>query len=131
MLPIVAIVGRPNVGKSTLFNALTGTRDAIVADMPGVTRDRQYGFGRVGPVACILVDTGGVVESPSTTIESLMRQQTERAVVEADRLILVVDGRVGLTNEDIYVARTLKRDDAIAAYEAATPGRFDTRTLST
>ena len=109
MLPIVAIVGRPNVGKSTLFNALTGTRDAIVADMPGVTRDRQYGFGRVGPVACILVDTGGVVESPSTTIESLMRQQTERAVVEADRLILVVDGRVGLTNEDIYVARTLKR----------------------
>jgi GTP-binding protein len=109
MLPIVAIVGRPNVGKSTLFNALTGTRDAIVADMPGVTRDRQYGFGRVGPVPCILVDTGGVVESPSTTIESLMRQQTERAVIEADRLILVVDGRVGLTNEDIYVARTLKR----------------------
>ena len=109
MLPIVALVGRPNVGKSTLFNTLTGTRDAIVADVPGVTRDRQYGYGRLGPVPYIAVDTGGVVESAVTGVEALMRQQTERAIAEADRLVLVVDGRVGLTNEDIFVARLLKR----------------------
>jgi len=61
MLPVVAIVGRPNVGKSTLFNALTRTRDAIVADVPGVTRDRQYGYSRVGAVPCVLIDTGGLM----------------------------------------------------------------------
>ena len=60
MLPIVALVGRPNVGKSTLFNTLTGTQDAIVADVPGVTRDRQYGYGKLGPIPYIAVDTGGV-----------------------------------------------------------------------
>ncbi|MFM1886961.1 MAG: GTP-binding protein [Pseudomonadota bacterium] len=109
MLPIIAIVGRPNVGKSTLFNALTGTRDAIVADMPGVTRDRQYGYGRLGPVPYIIVDTGGVVETPGSGVEALMRQQTERAVAEADRLLLVVDGRAGLTHDDLYIARTLLR----------------------
>ncbi|MEY4763035.1 MAG: hypothetical protein RLZZ200_2891, partial [Pseudomonadota bacterium] len=79
MLPIVALVGRPNVGKSTLFNTLTGTRDAIVADVPGVTRDRQYGYGKLGPVPYIAVDTGGVVENTVTGVEALMRQQTERA----------------------------------------------------
>lgn len=109
MLPIVALVGRPNVGKSTLFNTLTGTRDAIVADVPGVTRDRQYGYGKLGPVPYIAVDTGGVVENTVTGVEALMRQQTERAIAEADRLVLVVDGRVGLTNEDMFVARLLKR----------------------
>ncbi len=65
MLPIVAIVGRPNVGKSTLFNALTRTRAAIVADVPGVTRDRQYGYARVGRVPCVLIDTGGLIEHPT------------------------------------------------------------------
>ena len=65
MLPVVVLVGRPNVGKSTLFNRLTGTRDAIVADLPGVTRDRQYGYGRLGPVPYVVVDTGGLVEQPS------------------------------------------------------------------
>ena len=109
MLPIVALVGRPNVGKSTLFNTLTGTRDAIVADVPGVTRDRQYGYGRLGPVPYIVVDTGGVVETAATGVEALMREQTERAIAEADRLVLVVDGRVGLTSEDLFVARLLKR----------------------
>ena len=64
MLPVVAIVGRPNVGKSTLFNALTRTRDAIVADIPGVTRDRQYGYARIGAVPCVLIDTGGLVDNP-------------------------------------------------------------------
>jgi GTP-binding protein len=109
MLPIVALVGRPNVGKSTLFNSLTGTRDAIVADVPGVTRDRQYGFSRADGVPCVVVDTGGVVASPKSTVETQMRIQTERAIAEADRLIQLVDGRAGLTNDDREVARLLLR----------------------
>jgi GTP-binding protein len=109
MLPIVALVGRPNVGKSTLFNTLTGTRDAIVADVPGVTRDRQYGYGRGGEIPCVVVDTGGVVASPKTSVEQQMRTQTERAIAEADRLILMVDGRAGLTSDDQEVARLLRR----------------------
>jgi len=109
MLPIVALVGRPNVGKSTLFNTLTGTRDAIVADVPGVTRDRQYGYGRAGEVPCVVVDTGGVVASPRSTVEQQMRVQTERAIAEADRLVFVVDGRAGLGAEDQEVARLLRR----------------------
>jgi GTP-binding protein len=108
MLPIIALVGRPNVGKSTLFNALTGTRDAIVADVPGVTRDRQYGFGRIGAVPYIAIDTGGLVENP-IGIEAQMRKQTERAVEEADRLVLLVDARAGLTPQDQFVARELRR----------------------
>jgi GTP-binding protein len=108
MLPIVALVGRPNVGKSTLFNVLTGTRDAIVADVPGLTRDRQYGFGRVGPMPFVVVDTGGLVENPKG-IEAQMRAQTERAVEEADRLILLVDGRAGLTPQDYFVAREIRK----------------------
>ena len=108
MLPVIALVGRPNVGKSTLFNRLTGTRDAIVADMPGVTRDRQYGFGRLGGQPYIVVDTGGLVEQPSG-LESPMRAQTERAVAEADRLVFIADARAGLTSQDHFVARELRR----------------------
>ena len=108
MLPVVAIVGRPNVGKSTLFNALTRTRDAIVADLPGVTRDRQYGYARVGAVPCVLIDTGGLVDRPSG-IEALMREQTVKAVAESDRVIFLVDARAGLTSEDRYVAQALRR----------------------
>jgi GTP-binding protein len=108
VLPVIALVGRPNVGKSTLFNALTGTRDAIVADVPGVTRDRQYGFGRVGPVPYVAIDTGGLVENP-TGIETQMRVQTERAIAEADRFIFIADARAGLTHQDEFVARELRR----------------------
>jgi len=108
MLPVVALVGRPNVGKSTLFNVLTGTRDAIVADVPGLTRDRQYGFGRVGPMPYVVIDTGGLIENPKG-IEAQMRAQTERAVAEADRLVLLVDGRAGLTSQDEFVAREIRR----------------------
>jgi GTPase len=108
MLPVIALVGRPNVGKSTLFNVLTATRDAIVADVPGLTRDRQYGFGRVGPVPYVVIDTGGLVENP-TGIEAQMRAQTERAVQEADRLVFLADARAGLTPQDHFVARELRR----------------------
>ena len=107
MLPVIAIVGRPNVGKSTLFNVLTGTRDAIVADLPGLTRDRQYGFGRRGG-RYIVVDTGGLVDAPSG-VEALMVRQTERAVEEADRVLFVVDTRSGPTPEDISVLNRLRR----------------------
>jgi GTP-binding protein len=108
MLPIVAIVGRPNVGKSTLFNRLTGTRDAIVADVPGVTRDRQYGYARLGAVPSVVIDTGGLVEHPSG-LEAQMRAQTDKAVGEADRIIFLVDARAGLTAQDEFVARALRR----------------------
>ena len=109
MLPIVALVGRPNVGKSTLFNTLTRTRDAIVADVPGVTRDRQYGYGQFGSNAYVVIDTGGlVIENPSV-IETQMRMQTERAVAEADRLVFIVDARAGLTPQDEIIARELRR----------------------
>jgi GTP-binding protein len=108
MLPVIALVGRPNVGKSTLFNVLTGTRDAIVADVPGLTRDRQYGFGRVGPVPYVVIDTGGLIEK-ATGLEAQMRAQTERAVAEADRLVFVTDARAGLSPEDEFVARELRR----------------------
>jgi len=108
MLPIVAIVGRPNVGKSTLFNALTRTRAAIVADVPGVTRDRQYGYARIGAAPCVLIDTGGLIEHPKG-LEAQMRVQTEKAVTEADRIILLADARAGLTAQDQFIARELLR----------------------
>ncbi len=108
MLPVVALVGRPNVGKSTLFNVLTGTRDALVADQPGVTRDRKYGFGRADRAPCILIDTGGLIEGAGG-LEAQMAQQTLRAVEEAERIVLIVDGRAGLTSADRYVAQTLRR----------------------
>jgi GTP-binding protein len=108
MLPVVAIVGRPNVGKSTLFNALTRTRDAIVADIPGVTRDRQYGYARIGAIPCVLIDTGGLVDKPSG-VEAQMREQTEKAVAESDRIIFLADARAGLTTQDRYVADELRR----------------------
>ncbi len=108
MLPVIAIVGRPNVGKSTLFNTLTQTRDAIVADVPGVTRDRQYGYGRLGAVQYVCIDTGGLVENPSG-MDALMRIQTEHAIKEADRLIFVADARAGLTPQDQFFANELRR----------------------
>src|ERR1700716_511134 len=108
MLPVIALVGRPNVGKSTLVNDLTGTRDAIVADVPGLTRDRQYGYGRVGPMPYVVIDTGGLVENP-IGLEGQMREQTEIAVGEADRVVFLCDARAGLTPQDHYVVRELRR----------------------
>ena len=108
MLPVVALIGRPNVGKSTLFNAMTASRDALVADLPGLTRDRQYGVARRANRPCIVVDTGGLVERAGE-IERLMVEQTARAIEQADRLIVVVDGRAGPTPQDHFVAQLVRR----------------------
>ncbi len=108
MLPVVAIVGRPNVGKSTLFNALTRTRDALVADMPGVTRDRQYGISRVGRYPCLLVDTGGLI-SNAQGIDYLTAQQVHQAIDEAELVLFIVSARDGLTAEDEEIASVLRR----------------------
>ncbi|MDH4056066.1 MAG: ribosome biogenesis GTPase Der [Gammaproteobacteria bacterium] len=108
MLPVIALIGRPNVGKSTLFNRLTKSRDALVADFPGLTRDRQYGFGRVGPVPYIVIDTGGVAGGEAG-IEELMVEHTVRALKEADVAIIMVDGRAGRTSADEHVASLARR----------------------
>jgi GTP-binding protein len=109
VLPVIALVGRPNVGKSTLFNALTRSRDALVADLPGLTRDRKYGYARIGPRSCVVVDTGGLVDGAAGGIERLMAQQTLKAVAEADRVLFLVDARAGCTPEDRHVADVLRR----------------------
>lgn len=108
MLPVIALVGRPNVGKSTLFNYLTRTRDALVADQPGLTRDRKYGRAVVGPVPCLLVDTGGL-SGAEEGIDELMAQQTRLAIDEADVVLLLVDARQGLTPVDTEIAQLLRR----------------------
>ena len=107
-LPVVVIVGRPNVGKSTLFNVLTRTRDALVADFPGVTRDRQYGIGRVGEQPYVLVDTGGLVGG-ATGIEALTSRQVLNAIDEADLLLFVVDAKDGLSGADEEISVQLRR----------------------
>jgi GTP-binding protein len=108
VLPVLALVGRPNVGKSTLFNAITRTRDALVADVPGLTRDRKYGYARVGGRPCVVIDTGGLVETVAG-VERLMAEQTLKAVEEADRVLLLVDARAGCTPADQHVAGLLRR----------------------
>ncbi len=108
MLPVIALVGRPNVGKSTLFNLLTRTRDALVADQPGLTRDRNYGYGKVGPRAYVIVDTGGLV-ADAQGVEQLMARQTVRAIEEADRVLFLVDARAGVTPSDHFIAQMLRR----------------------
>jgi GTP-binding protein len=108
MLPVVAIAGRPNVGKSTLFNCLTRSRDAIVADQPGVTRDRIYGVARAGERQFLIVDTGGL--SPSLDdVGQLVSSQAERAVEEADLVLFIVDARDGLAADDETIAAWLRR----------------------
>lgn len=105
--PVIAIVGRPNVGKSTLFNKLTRTQDALVADVPGLTRDRQYGDGRVGGWPYIVVDTGGLSGAPET-LDAAMADQTLAAVREADLVVFLVDARSGLIPVDVEIAETLR-----------------------
>jgi len=109
MLPILALVGRPNVGKSTLFNRLTRTRDALVADFPGLTRDRQYGRGRIGEHDFLVVDTGGFEPSATEGIFHQMARQTEAAIAEADVVVFIVDARAGLTPQDRAIGERLRR----------------------
>jgi GTP-binding protein len=108
MLPVIALIGRPNVGKSTLFNRLTRSRDALVADYPGLTRDRKYGFGKMGPIPYIVIDTGGVAGGEEG-IEEAMVEQTIRALQEADIAVIMVDGRSGLTPADEHVAELARK----------------------
>ncbi len=109
MIPIVVIVGRPNVGKSTLFNRLTRSRDAIVADVAGLTRDRHYGRGRVGDRPYLVVDTGGFEPVATEGIFHEMARQTRQALDEADAVLFVVDARAGLTAQDQAIASELRR----------------------
>jgi GTP-binding protein len=108
MKPVIAIVGRPNVGKSTLFNRMTKSRDAIVADFAGLTRDRHYGDGRLGDREFIVVDTGGFEPDSTSGIVKEMARQTRQAVAEADAVIFVVDIRSGLSGQDADIARYLR-----------------------
>ncbi|WP_153109364.1 ribosome biogenesis GTPase Der [Propionivibrio limicola] len=111
MKPTIVIVGRPNVGKSTLFNRLTKTRDALVADMPGLTRDRHYGHGKVGSKPYLVVDTGGFEPLAKDGIMHEMARQAEQAIAEADAIVFVVDGRVGVTALDKEIANKLRKVD--------------------
>ncbi len=108
MLPVIALVGRPNVGKSTLFNRLTRTRDALVADLPGLTRDRKYGVGRLGQRPCLIVDTGGL-SGVSGGIDSLMERQVLRAIAEADHILFLLDAKEGCTGGDEIIAAQLRK----------------------
>lgn len=109
MKPVIALVGRPNVGKSTLFNRMTRSRDAIVADFAGLTRDRHYGNGRLGRHAFIVIDTGGFEPDASGGIFHEMARQTRQAVAEADVVVFVVDARAGISAQDHDIANYLRR----------------------
>jgi GTP-binding protein len=108
MLPVIVLVGRPNVGKSTLFNRLTRSRDALVADQPGLTRDRQYGTGRLGVHAYVVVDTGGITGT-GQAIDLLMEQQVRQAIDEADHILFLLDARQGCSGSDERIAEQLRR----------------------
>ena len=124
MLPVIALVGRPNVGKSTFFNRLTRSRDAIVADFPGLTRDRQYGQGRVGPGPYIVVDTGGFEPVRTEGIVQAMAGQAELAIEEADVVLFLTDARAGLTPQDIRIAQHQGVRDALDLAFSCLPDDF-------
>jgi GTP-binding protein len=109
MKPVVAVVGRPNVGKSTLFNRLTRTRAALVADYPGLTRDRHYGDGLIGPVPYLVIDTGGFEPVAAEGVVKEMAAQAELAIAESDVVLFVLDARDGLTAQDRRIAERLRR----------------------
>ena len=112
MKPTLVVVGRPNVGKSTLFNRLTRSRDALVADQPGLTRDRHYGQGRLGTKPFIVVDTGGFEPVATEGILSEMARQAREAIAEADVIVFVTDGRAGLSPQDKRIAQRLREANA-------------------
>jgi len=109
MLPTVALVGRPNVGKSTLFNRLTKTRDALVADLPGLTRDRHYGKAKLGDLSYFVIDTGGFEPVSDDGILKQMAKQTLQAIDEADRIVFITDARAGLAPADRQIAQELRK----------------------
>ncbi|MCC8996860.1 MAG: ribosome biogenesis GTPase Der [Nitrosomonas sp.] len=109
MKPTLVLVGRPNVGKSTLFNRLTRTRDALVADIPGLTRDRHYGQGRIGEKPYLVMDTGGFEPVVKEGILHAMAKQTMQAIDEADKVLFIVDGRQGVTSHDKIIAEQLRK----------------------
>jgi GTP-binding protein len=109
MKPVIALVGRPNVGKSTLFNRLTRSRDALVADLPGLTRDRHYGEGRIGERPFLVIDTGGFEPVAKEGIMHEMALQTRQAVAEADVVVFIVDGRQGMTPHDKTITDYLRK----------------------
>ena len=108
MIPVIALIGRPNVGKSTLFNVFTRTRDAIVANEPGLTRDRQYGVGERGGKTFIVVDTGGL-SGEKQDLDDLMARQTRQALEEADEVVFMVDAQDGLTSGDRLIADMVRK----------------------
>ena len=108
---ILAIVGRPNVGKSTLFNRLVGRKLALVDDQPGVTRDRRFGDAKLGDLRFQIIDTAGFEEGKSGSLEARMRAQTEAAIAEADMVLMLTDARVGILPEDELFARLLRKAD--------------------
>lgn len=109
MKPVIALVGRPNVGKSTLFNRLTRRRDAIVVEVPGVTRDRHYGEGRLGERPFIAIDTGGLDPDAKDGIFAEMARQAAQAIAEADAVVFLTDGRGGLHDDDKIIAGRLRK----------------------
>ncbi|MBS7327601.1 MAG: ribosome biogenesis GTPase Der [Oxalobacter sp.] len=111
MKPVIALVGRPNVGKSTLFNRLTRSRAALVADFPGLTRDRHYGEGRIGNRPFLVIDTGGFEPVVKEGVVQEMAKQTQQAIAEADVVIFIVDARQGLSPHDRVIAQYLRRCD--------------------
>ena len=108
--PIVAIVGRPNVGKSTLFNRLIGRRQAIVDDAPGITRDRNYAISVLNGQQFMLIDTGGYVPTSENQIDAAVREQVTIAVDESDIIIFLVDARTGITTFDEHIAQILQKE---------------------
>ena len=109
MLSTVALVGRPNVGKSTLFNQLTRSRDALVADFPGVTRDRRYGIAERGGRRFVVIDTGGLVAAPDSELSALVARQVQVALDEADIIVFVVDYAGGPTADDELIAARVRQ----------------------
>ena len=110
MIPVIAIIGRPNVGKSTLFNCLTKSRDAIVSNYSGLTRDRKYGRGEYDDQKFIVIDTGGI-EGEEAGIDEKMLEQTELAIEEASAVIFLVDGKAGITSADEVLAQKIRETD--------------------